>query len=163
MRYLASMTRAHPSIRAVALVLMLGCAPHYPIPRAPLPERVPPAALPTVVKPPPGLRIHRAIRGPRQLRLVLRPADTTTSGDFTFPEGPLPQPLPPEMAGAYPDSLFLAVARDAWSHDASPHPARYIAVVAWLTPNNGRVMCLSARRAASGWFTAVSYDHCRRK
>lgn len=147
----------------LGLTLVTACAPSYPIPQAPPAERVPPTVLPTVVKPPPGLRIHTLIRGPHQLRLVLRPADTTTAGDFIPPEGPLPAALPPELEATYADTQFLALARDAWRLDSSRHPAKYIAVVAWLTPNNGRVMCLSARRAVAGWFTRVSYDHCRRK
>lgn len=143
------------------ILLLAACGGEYPIAQVPREERVQPESLPAVVKPPPGLRVYRAIRGPQQLIVELRAPDTATG--FVVPRGPMPQPLPPELDTAYNDTLFLAVAREAWIRDASRQPADYVAVVAWLTPDNGRVMCLSARQARAGWFTRVSYDHCRSK
>lgn len=143
------------------LLLAAACGGEYPIAQAPPEERVQPESLPAVVKAPPGLKVYRAIRGPRQLIVELRAPDTTTG--FVVPRIAVPQPLPPELDASYNDTLFLAVARDAWIRDASKQPADYVAVVAWLTPNNGRVMCLSARQARAGWFTRVSFDHCARK
>ena len=147
------------ALLALGILLAAGCGGEYPIAQAPPAERVQPESLPAVVKPPPGLRVFRAIRGPQQLIVELRAPDTTTG--LVVPRIPLPRPLPPELAASFDDTLLLSVARDAWARDASKRPADYIAVVAWLTPNNGRVLCLSARQAQAGWFARVSYDHCK--
>jgi len=155
------MNRHRSRASITTLLLLAACGRDYPIAQAPREQRVQPESLPAVIKPPPGLKVYRAIRGPQQLSIELRAPDTTTG--FVVPHGPEPEPLPPELAASYNDTLFLAVAREAWIRDASKSPADYVAVVAWLTPNNGRVMCLSARQARAGWFTRVSYDHCKRK